>query len=196
MKTLKILASIAVALIALTSFAMSASAQGPIIPAVAPVTTPLDAATTKALTDALNDEYHAHAFYAAVIAKFGQVAPFTNILRSEQTHIDAIKNLMVRYGVTVPADSYTGTIQAPATLREALQAAVDAEIANVAMYDRFTGIAQSDITSVFQQLRDVSQTRHLPAFQNALNGNTTGLGGGFGGNFGSGFQTSRGRWGR
>ncbi len=172
MKTLKILASLAIALIALTSFAMSASAQGPAAPAI-PATT-LDYPTTLALETALKDEYHAYAFYSAVIAKFGPVAPFTNILNSEASHIQALQTLMTRYGVPIPANPYTGNIQAPATLTEALQAGVDAEIANVGVYDTLSFVEQPDIRAVFEQLSAASQTKHLPAFQNALAGNLTG----------------------
>lgn len=176
MKT-KILVGVAMAVFAVLSLTVGALAQGPqpgwdwrVQPPIAGA--PLDTQTQQALIDALNDEYHAHAFYQAVIDKFGQVAPFTNILRAESAHIAAVQSLMTRYGLAIPADSYIGQVQAPATLNDALQAAVDAEKANVALYDRFAFITQPDIQAVFAQLRNVSQTRHLPAFENALNAGT------------------------
>ena len=177
----KILAGVLVALFAAFSLTTGAFAQGPRgngaglgtgvnLPPVSS-TTMLDAQTAQALVDALNDEYHAHAFYAAVIAKFGAVAPFTNILRAEESHINTVKTLMTRYNVPIPADKYTGNIAAPATLNEAIQAAIDAEKANVALYDQFTFIKETDIKAAFDQMRNVSQTRHLPAFEQALSGN-------------------------
>jgi hypothetical protein len=59
-------------------------------------------------------------------------------------------------------------------VQAALQAGIDAEIANVALYDNFNAVIQPDIQFVFQQLRDASQTKHLPAFQRALGNNGTG----------------------
>ncbi len=189
----KLFVSVTFAVIAMLSLTLGAFAQGPqpgrgfgtgtgyALPPATGGT--LDAQTTQALIDALNDEYHAHAFYEAVIAKFGQVAPFTNILRAEQLHIETVKLLLTRYNVAIPADAYTGKVTAPATLKEALQAAVDAEKANVALYDRLlASVTQADIKTAFEQMRLVSQTRHLPAFEQALTGNyATGTGQGFGG---------------
>lgn len=179
MKT-KLLIGVAIAIVAMFSLTVSAFAQGPqpgwgwrVQP---PVTSaPLDASTQQALSDALNDEYHAHAFYQAVIDKFGQVAPFTNILRAESAHIASVQALMTRYGMTIPADAYIGKVPVPATLTEALKTAVDAEKANVALYDRLGTMAQPDIQAVFAQLRTVSQTRHLPAFEDALNAGTNAI---------------------
>lgn len=166
MKTKKLVLSVLLAGVALLSLTMGAFAQTP--------TTTLAPATVQAMTDAINDEYHAYAFYNAVIAKFGAVAPFTNIARAEASHIEALETLFVRYGLPVPADPYAGKIEAPATVQAALQAGIDAEIANVALYDKFNAVTQSDIQFVFQQLRDASQTKHLPAFQRALDNNATG----------------------
>jgi hypothetical protein len=177
----KFLAGVLVALIAAFSLTTGAFAQGPRgggarlgtganLPPVTSTAT-LDGQTTQALIDALNDEYHAHAFYQAVIAKFGAVAPFTNIVRAEESHINIVKTLMTRYNVPIPADKFTGNVTMPATLNEAIQAAVDAEKANVALYDRFTFVKETDIKAAFEQMRAVSQTRHLPAFEQALSGN-------------------------
>jgi rubrerythrin len=176
----RILVGVLVALIAALGLTTGAFAQGPRgggaglgtgvnLPPVTSTAT-LDAQTTQALTDALSDEYHAHAYYEAVIAKFGAVAPFTNIVRAEESHINIVKTLMTRYNVPIPTDKYTGNITAPATMNEAIQAAIDAEKANIAMYDRFTFVKEADIKAAFDQMRSVSQTRHLPAFEQALSG--------------------------
>ena len=166
METRKLVLSVLLAGVALLSMTMGALAQAP--------TTTLDVPTIQAMTDAINDEYHAYAFYNAVIARFGAVAPFTNIARAEASHIESLKMLFVRYGLPVPADPYADKIEAPATVQAALQAGIDAEIANVALYDNFNAVIQPDIQFVFQQLRDASQTKHLPAFQRALGNNGTG----------------------
>jgi rubrerythrin len=51
-------------------------------------------------------------------------------------------------------------------MREACQAGVDAEIANVALYDRLMqNTSRQDILAVFENLRRASQERHLPALR-------------------------------
>jgi hypothetical protein len=52
------------------------------------------------------------------------------------------------------------------SLRAACSAAVEAETANAALYERLLASTdRSDILTVFRNLRDASQERHLPAFR-------------------------------
>lgn len=56
---------------------------------------------------------------------------------------------------------------APATLQEACQIGVDAEIANAALYrDELLPVVSEneDIMAVFENLMNASQQKHLPAF--------------------------------
>ena len=132
----------------------------------ATATGPLSDATKAFLTEAIQDEYQNRALYQAVIDKFGQVVPFTNIVRSESTHVAALSRLFINHGLTVPADSYAGQVQAPATLQEAFQLAIQHEKDNVAMYDRFLKtVTETDVVRVFTQLRTVSNNMHLQAFE-------------------------------
>ena len=62
----------------------------------------LPQAVQDALTSALMDEYHAEAFCAAVLDRFGQVLPFANVIRAEQNHARIIATLMTTYGMAVP----------------------------------------------------------------------------------------------
>ncbi|MBP2851086.1 MULTISPECIES: ferritin-like domain-containing protein [Dickeya] len=133
---------------------------------------PLDNAAKNALQTALYHEYHTEALYAAAIEKFGQVAPFNNIMRAEQNHAHALAQLMQNHGMSVPPNTLSGSTEMkntlPATLKEACKMGVDAEIANQALYDKTLLPAVSshqDITLVFQRLRDASQQNHLPAFK-------------------------------
>lgn len=129
----------------------------------------LDEKTQQAMIDSINDEYHARAFYTAVIEKFGEVKPFTNIVKSEDNHVNLWVNIFGRYNLPVPADTFANNannIQVPATLAEACEIAVEAEIANVKMYENFlTFVEQPDLKATFSRLKEISQTRHLPAFQ-------------------------------
>ncbi len=132
--------------------------------------TTLGESTQQAMIEAINDEYRAHAFYSAVIDKFGAVRPFANIVQSEANHINRWQSLFAQYGMTVPPDTFAGQMSAPNTLAEACQAGADAEVANVAMYDRFLGfVTEPDLRAAFTQLRQVSEERHLQAFIRCLN---------------------------
>lgn len=119
-----------------------------------------------ALLESINEEYKAHATYQAVIDKFGSTAPFSNIVNSEQSHIDAWKTLLTKYQIAIPEDPFLGKVTAPASLKDACATGVAAEKEDVAMYDRLMKtVTQSDVLTVMQQQRDVSQNNHLPAFE-------------------------------
>ncbi|MFP4120129.1 ferritin-like domain-containing protein [Coleofasciculus sp.] len=122
--------------------------------------------TQAALVEAIEDEYKARAFYEAVINKFGTVRPFSNIVHAEARHAQRLETLFIKYGVPVPADTFTGTIEAPDSLKTACKISIDGEIENLKMYDRFLSFVQKpDISAAFSQLRDASANRHLPAFE-------------------------------
>jgi rubrerythrin len=125
-----------------------------------------------ALASALQDERHAEAFYSAVLAKFGDVRPFSNIIEAERRHEAMLIDLYSTYGVAVPENGYAnGTLkapEAPATLVDACKSGVEAEIANRDLYNAqlLPAVkAYPDITQVMQRLRDASEQNHLPAFQ-------------------------------
>lgn len=120
-----------------------------------------------ALHAGLQDEYHAYATYETVIAQFGDVRPFTNIMQSEQTHIDALVFLFERYGLDIPAPSPLVDVPVFASTTEACAAGAAAEIANFELYDSWIAAAEGypDIAYVFTALRDASEFQHLPAFE-------------------------------
>ena len=129
-----------------------------------------------ALGSALQDERHAEAFYSAVMAKFGDARPFSNIIEAERQHEAMLIGLYETYGVAVPENGYaTGVLIAPAapeTLADACKIGVEAEIANRDLYDGNllpAVAAYPDITLVMQRLRDASEENHLPAFQRCAN---------------------------
>jgi hypothetical protein len=128
--------------------------------------TPLDAKTKQAMIEAINDEYQARAFYNTVIEKFGNVRPFSNIVQAENRHVQLWNTLFTQYGLPIPEDTFVGKIKAPETLQAACKMGVEAEIANVKMYDNFlTFIQQPDLRLAFTQLRQVSENNHLRAFE-------------------------------
>lgn len=138
------------------------------------VAEPLSEREIADLHAALDDEYQAHATYTQVIADFGAVRPFTNIVDAERRHIEAVTSLLDRYGVPVPADTWPGRVPRYPSVHDACEAAVAAEIANGALYDRLlTGTRRPDLLRVYRNLQRASQQRHLPAFRRCSQRHTT-----------------------
>lgn len=130
----------------------------------------------QALRDALDDEYKARATYRAVIDAFGPVLPFANIIQSEQRHIDLLLGLFAQRGLEPFDDPYAMGLPAPASLEEAYQTGVQAEVENVALYDRLMNASEGDeaVQWAFRALRRASQECHLPAFRRHLGGDSGG----------------------
>jgi hypothetical protein len=119
----------------------------------------------KMLAYAVQDEYLARAEYAAIMAKFGQRRPFSNIIKAEETHITLLKGLYDSHKMTIPRDTAAIHVVVPATMALALEAGVQAEVSNIAMYDLFLKKdIPDDVKSVFTRLRDASKN-HLAAFK-------------------------------
>ncbi|MGI0493675.1 ferritin-like domain-containing protein [Alkalinema pantanalense CENA528] len=120
-----------------------------------------------ALIEALNDEYKARATYRAILDKFGNIRPFVNIIESEERHIQALLLLFRKYGLPIPQDPWDGCVAIPASVQEACQQGVQAEIENAALYHRLLDLSQGypDVQTVFLNLQRASQNNHLPAFQ-------------------------------
>lgn len=137
---------------------------------VASPETNLDEKTKQAMIDSLKDEYHARAFYNAVIAKFGEINPFRKILESEERHVQRWHKLFRRYGLSIPKDDFTGNITAPENVVAACEMAIASEIANGEMYSKFLEfITEPDLRNTWLKLRHVSETRHKIAFERCLN---------------------------
>lgn len=119
-----------------------------------------------ALNLAILDEYKAHSTYEAVIKKFGNVRPFSMIVRSEEQHISSLKAVFDKYGLKIPNDNTKS--QAPATLVQACQTGVEAENANISLYrEKLLPLVVSypDISAVFTNLMNASEQKHLKAFE-------------------------------
>jgi hypothetical protein len=118
------------------------------------------------LFEALDDEYKAFSTYDQVIKDFGPIRPFINIREAEGRHIAALLGLFERYHIPVPDNPWPGNVPRYASMKEACQAGIEAEIANGEMYDRLIHITRrEDILTVLENLQTASQQRHLPAFR-------------------------------
>lgn len=122
---------------------------------------------------AIQDEFTARAEYQTILASFGQIRPFSNIIRSEEAHILWLKEAYASRRLALPADTSAQHVRVPPTLKEALTIGVQAEIDNIAMYDRFLATdllkkpENASLKLLFTRLRDASQN-HLAAFQRGL----------------------------
>lgn len=140
------------------------------------------------ITYAIQDEYAAQSEYDAIMDKFGTVRPYSNIIRSEATHISLLLPLFEEYGVEVPVNDAEDRTVVPDTLQESYQIGVEAEIKNIHMYQSFLKEdLPSDVRTAFERLSEASEN-HLKAFENAASGTRGGDGTGnramgkFGGN--------------
>ena len=123
-----------------------------------------------ALKLALDDEYKAKATYLKVIEDFGNIRPFTNIVKSEQRHIEALLPFFKKYNLDIPGNPYLGKIPSYSSVKKACQVGVEAEIENVKLYDRiFSMTDDPDLIRVFENLQWASQERHLRAFKRCAN---------------------------
>ena len=135
------------------------------------------------LTEAIDDEYKAQAIYRLVIQKFGEISPFTNIVKAEGRHIEALLTLFKKYDIPIPADEWAAKVEAPSSILEACETGVSAEIENATMYDKLLSAAADypDVQTVLTNLQRASQENHLPAFQRCVaRGGTPGGGRGMG----------------
>ena len=126
---------------------------------------PLSSAEQAALVRAIQEEQNARSLYQAVIDQLGSSLPFSTIVRSEAQHLAALTNLAQKYGVSVP-EPVELSPTSYASLSEACQAGVEAEIADAALYDELSPlVSHTDILRVFANLQRASLNSHLPAFE-------------------------------
>lgn len=127
------------------------------------------------------EEKLAHDVYLTLYERWG-LDVFQNISNSEQTHMDAIKNLLDRYGLSDPAQKDVGAfsdqtlqelydelvVRGSQSLAEALKvgAAIE-EIDILDLRERIARTDKSDIQRVFSNLLRGSGN-HLRAFVNEL----------------------------
>lgn len=119
------------------------------------------------LTYALEDEVMAEAEYAEIIKEFGVGTPFTNIIKAEMTHQEAVLGLFEARDIEIPEFEEEDYIVLPDTLAEIYTVGIQAEINNIAMYDMFLEQdLDMDVRQVFEALRNAS-LNHQAAFERA-----------------------------
>jgi hypothetical protein len=114
---------------------------------------------------ALEDEYMAYEEYKALMAEFGEQRPFSNIIKAELYHIELVEGLYESYDMLIPDFDASEYVVIPDSIEEAIEIGVQAEINNIAMYDKF--LAQElpdDVREAFELLKEAS-VNHLAAFE-------------------------------
>ena len=120
------------------------------------------------LTYSIQDEFLARAEYELIIAEYGSIRPFTNIMAAEQRHIEWVTELFAAYGYNVPQDTAQRHVVLPDDLKASFQTGVQAEIDNIAMYEAFLQEElPDDVRDLFERLKQASEN-HLRAFRNNL----------------------------
>jgi hypothetical protein len=128
---------------------------------------PVTAEVLDALNVAIQDEYHAEFVYLKVTADFGEVQPFSRIINAEERHSEAIGKVFTNHGLPIPASDWNlGNVPSFGSLPEACAAGVEAETANIALYDELLALdLPQDARNVFTNIRAASLLNHLPAFE-------------------------------
>ncbi len=118
------------------------------------------------LVYALQDEYTARAEYEYIMSIYGDQNPFSNIILSEERHIEMLLPLFTTYNITLIEDTSSDHLFEFSSLQETYDIGVIAEINNIAMYNKFleTEHLPNDLIDVFTKLRDAS-INHLAAFE-------------------------------
>lgn len=123
---------------------------------------------------AVQDEYLARQEYESIMEEYGEVRPFSNIIRAEETHIAILKELYETYDLDIPEDTAIDHAVVPDSLDIAFKIGVQAEIDNIAMYEKFLEQdLPDDVKEAFIELRDGSKN-HLAAFERGPRGRGNG----------------------
>ena len=117
------------------------------------------------LTYAVQDEYLARGEYLAIMDEFGEQKPYSNIVRSEESHLELLREVYQSFNLTFPEDISASYIIVPQDLLEAAKTGVQAEIDNIAMYEKFLSYnLPENVSQVFEALKKGSDS-HLLAFE-------------------------------
>ena len=125
---------------------------------------------------AIQDEYLARQEYESIMKEYGEINPFANIIKAEEYHIELLTGLYDDYDLTLPEDTAIDYVVVPESVDLTYEIGVQAEIDNIAMYEKFLEQdLPDDVRVVFTELRDASEN-HLAAFEKGPRGGGRGNG--------------------
>jgi hypothetical protein len=129
-------------------------------------TNPLSNSEIEGLNKAILEEYKAFNLYQSVLNQLGDIAPFNQIIRSEQQHINALVRQAKKYSLIVPSNPGLNIEPVFTGITSACQAGVTAEIEDAALYDTLkTVTTHTDLLGVYDRLQSASLNSHLVQFQ-------------------------------
>ena len=127
---------------------------------------PLTEVESEALQSAILEEYGAYNLYQAVLVQYPDATTFATIAVAEQRHANILIRQAEKLGVEVPENPGLAAPVVFATLEDACQAAIAAEIADAALYDELMAVTtHTDLLRVYANLQRASLESHLPAFE-------------------------------
>lgn len=179
--------------------------DAPTAPATASASQTASATLAENLAFSREEERLARDLYQLFADTYDQARPFSNIVKSEQRHFDAIGNLLETYGLGDPSEgrepgSYADPdlqklyddwkAQGLTSQAEALKVGIELETQDIAdLKAQIAETTEADAKRVFNNLLNGSEN-HLKAFTNASEG---GFGGGQGARNGQGNESRSGQ---
>lgn len=119
---------------------------------------------------ALEDEYKAKYEYEYLINEEGFERPFTNILKAEERHIEALNRLYESKGIKAPEIKKPERSGSSQNREEVFKAEAEAERLNISMYEKFLKEdIDAETKAVFENLMKGSRS-HLAAYERNLEG--------------------------
>lgn len=120
---------------------------------------------TEFLNTAYKDEAKCQYYFQKIKEKFPD-AGFTKILNSEQNHVITLEGIYNHYEIAIPQNLDFSALVIPATLEEACRTGLKYENENVEMYKNFlTSVTDKYLKTVFEDLRDITINRNIPAVE-------------------------------
>ena len=129
-------------------------------------TVPLTEAEVEGLQAAIVEEYMAYNTYAEIIDAYGEVTPFTRIVKAEEKHSEALIRLANYYSVEVPENEGRTFDFSYTTLADACQVGVEIETLDGADLQKLISETENpNLIRVYTNLMNASLNKHLVAFE-------------------------------
>ena len=129
--------------------------------------TDYDATSLKAVLDTvLADERNALSEYTVLFDAYGNTGPWTRLIQAESRHITELERIYSAFNFEIPAEPSSAPASVPSSFDEAYQIGIQAETANIALYDGYlkTNLPK-DVATIFSHLQNAS-INHLSIFEN------------------------------
>ncbi len=118
------------------------------------------------LNAAYKDECKDQYFFKKAIEKFPDASGFIKIMNSEQNHVTTLEGVFNKYEIEIPKNLDFSDIVIPTALDNACAMGLKFEKENVDMYQNFLKtVTNNYLKTVFEDLRDITINRNIPAVE-------------------------------